>query len=382
MSAPLDDLVVLDLTIARAGPTAVRYLADWGARVLRIEQRGDGGAILGDHNSSDYINLHRSKQLIGLDLTDADDKRRFFRLVEHADIIVENNRAPVKTKLGIDYEACAAVNPRIIYGSIAGYGQDGPASTQGRRRPDHPGRRRTDEHHRAARPGPGARRHRGVGLGGRPPARHRHPARPARTGQDGPRAVGEGVVAGGDDLVPRLPGRALDHRRPRPAPGGQPPPDRPPDGDVPGGRRLPQRRRARWTPVDRAVRRARRARPRAPTSASAAPAPASTTASCSTSCSTARFATRPRDEWIALLDAAGVPCGPVERGGRGVRRSAGAAPGDAGAHPARPPRRGRRAAQPDHDEREPAGRADGASPVPGRPEAEVFAALDIPSPDD
>ena len=86
MDAPLDDLVVLDLTIARAGPTAVRYLADWGARVLRIEQRGDGGAILGDHDSSDYINLHRSKQLIGLDLTDADDKRRFFRLVEHADV--------------------------------------------------------------------------------------------------------------------------------------------------------------------------------------------------------------------------------------------------------------------------------------------------------
>jgi len=131
VSAALDDLVVLDLTIARAGPTAVRYLADWGARVLRIEQRGDGGAILGDHNSSDYINLHRSKQLIGLDLTDDVDKRRFFRLVEHADVIVENNRAPVKAKLGIDYDACAAVNPRIIYGSIAGYGQDGPASDKG-----------------------------------------------------------------------------------------------------------------------------------------------------------------------------------------------------------------------------------------------------------
>jgi crotonobetainyl-CoA:carnitine CoA-transferase CaiB-like acyl-CoA transferase len=130
-TAPLSDLVVLDLTIARAGPTAVRYLADWGARVLRIEQRGHRGAILGDHDSSDYINLHRSKQLIGLDLTDERDKRRFFRLVEHADVIVENNRAPVKVKLGIDYEACAAVNQRIIYGSIAGYGQDGPASDKG-----------------------------------------------------------------------------------------------------------------------------------------------------------------------------------------------------------------------------------------------------------
>jgi crotonobetainyl-CoA:carnitine CoA-transferase CaiB-like acyl-CoA transferase len=129
--APLGDLLVLDLTIARAGPTAVRYLADWGARVLRIEQRGEKGSILGDHDSSDYINLHRSKHLIGMNLRDEADKRRFFRLVEHADVIVENNRAPVKAKLGIDYEACAAVNPRIIYASIAGYGQDGPASAKG-----------------------------------------------------------------------------------------------------------------------------------------------------------------------------------------------------------------------------------------------------------
>jgi crotonobetainyl-CoA:carnitine CoA-transferase CaiB-like acyl-CoA transferase len=129
--APLDDLLVLDLTIARAGPTAVRYLADWGARILRIEQRGAGGSIIGDHESSDYINLHRSKHLIGMNLREEADKRRFLRLVEHADVIVENNRAPVKAKLGIDYEACAAVNPRIIYGSIAGYGQDGPASDKG-----------------------------------------------------------------------------------------------------------------------------------------------------------------------------------------------------------------------------------------------------------
>jgi crotonobetainyl-CoA:carnitine CoA-transferase CaiB-like acyl-CoA transferase len=131
VGAILDDLVVLDLTIARAGPTAVRYLADWGARVLRIERRGEGGSILGDHDSSDYMNLHRSKQLIGLDLTDSDDRRRFFRLVEQADVIVENSRPPVKSKLGIDYQACAAVNPRIIYGSIGGYGQDGPAGAKG-----------------------------------------------------------------------------------------------------------------------------------------------------------------------------------------------------------------------------------------------------------
>ena len=152
-AAPLGDLLVLDLTIARAGPTAVRHLADWGARVLRIEPSDPTVGLLGDHDNSDYINLHRSKQLIQLDLRDADDRRRFFQLVEHADVLVENNRPPVKSKLGIDYEACAAVNPRLIYGSISGYGQEGPASGEGRRRPGHPGCRRPHEHHRAAGPG-------------------------------------------------------------------------------------------------------------------------------------------------------------------------------------------------------------------------------------
>jgi crotonobetainyl-CoA:carnitine CoA-transferase CaiB-like acyl-CoA transferase len=129
--APLEDLLVLDLTIARAGPTAVRHLADWGARVLRIEPADPTIGLLGDHDSSDYINLHRSKHLIQLDLADAGDRRRFFQLVERADVLVENNRPPVKAKLGIDYEACAAVNPRLVYGSISGYGQEGPAREKG-----------------------------------------------------------------------------------------------------------------------------------------------------------------------------------------------------------------------------------------------------------
>jgi crotonobetainyl-CoA:carnitine CoA-transferase CaiB-like acyl-CoA transferase len=129
--APLDDLLVLDLTVARAGPTAVRHLADWGARVLRIEPADPSVALLADHDTSDYINLHRSKRLIQLDLRDDGDRRHFFQLVERADVLVENNRPPVKTKLGIDYERCAAVNPRLVYGSISGYGQEGPASTKG-----------------------------------------------------------------------------------------------------------------------------------------------------------------------------------------------------------------------------------------------------------
>jgi crotonobetainyl-CoA:carnitine CoA-transferase CaiB-like acyl-CoA transferase len=129
--SPLDDLLVLDLTIARAGPTAVRHLADWGARVLRVEPTDASVALLADHDTSDYINLHRSTRLIQLDLRADDDRRRFLQLVERADVLVENYRPPVKSKLGIDYEQCAAVNPRLVYGSISGYGQDGPASDKG-----------------------------------------------------------------------------------------------------------------------------------------------------------------------------------------------------------------------------------------------------------
>ena len=131
---PLRDLVVLDLTIARAGPTAVRYLADWGARVLRIERRSrsDSGQFLAEHESE---RLPQPAPLEGAHRARPRGRRptavSCFRLVEHADVIVENNRAPVKTKLGIDYETLAAINPRLVYGSISGYGQDGPASAKG-----------------------------------------------------------------------------------------------------------------------------------------------------------------------------------------------------------------------------------------------------------
>lgn len=124
--APLDDLTVVDLSVARAGPTAVRYLADWGAHVVRVESNDPGMAMTGDHHSADYLNLHRSKQMIQLDLRDDADRERLFELVDRADVVVENFRAPVKYKLGIDYETLSVRNPRLVYGSISGYGQDGP----------------------------------------------------------------------------------------------------------------------------------------------------------------------------------------------------------------------------------------------------------------
>src|SRR5688500_14157911 len=86
--SPLDALVVVDLTVARAGPTGVRYLADWGADVLRVESRDLSLALMGDHASADYLNLHRSKQMMQLDLRVEPDRERLYQNVERDDVIV------------------------------------------------------------------------------------------------------------------------------------------------------------------------------------------------------------------------------------------------------------------------------------------------------
>jgi len=126
---PLDDLIVLDLTRVRAGPTAVRQLADWGADVIKIETPAPPGAIDmagGARHGPDFQNIQRNKRAMTLNLKADEGKEIFFKLVETADIVVENYRPDVKHRLGIDYEAVKAVNPRVIYGSISGFGQDGP----------------------------------------------------------------------------------------------------------------------------------------------------------------------------------------------------------------------------------------------------------------
>ena len=126
---PLSSITVLDLTLARAGPTCVRHLADWGADVIRIEPPATGGEdIAGDRDGFDYQNLHRNKRAIQLNLKAPEGHAAFMRLAERADVIVENMRADVKHRLGIAYEAVRANNPRIVYGSISGFGQDGPYS--------------------------------------------------------------------------------------------------------------------------------------------------------------------------------------------------------------------------------------------------------------
>ena len=128
-SSALTRFTVLDLTRVRAGPTCVRQLGDWGADVIKIEMPEAleaGGALGGPRHGPDFQNLHRNKRSLTLNLKADEGREVFLKLVEKADVVVENYRPDVKTRLGIDYEACRAVNPGIVYGSISGFGQDGP----------------------------------------------------------------------------------------------------------------------------------------------------------------------------------------------------------------------------------------------------------------
>ncbi|MEZ4334174.1 MAG: CoA transferase [Myxococcota bacterium] len=127
---PLADLVVLDLTIARAGPTAVRQLADWGADVIRVEPCS-GPAGLEDHHTPDYLNLHRNKRSLALDLKRPEGRDVLHRLVARADVLVENLRPPVKARLGFDWPTLHRINSRLVLGSISGFGQDGPDAERG-----------------------------------------------------------------------------------------------------------------------------------------------------------------------------------------------------------------------------------------------------------
>lgn len=128
-SAALARFRVLDLTRVRSGPTCVRQMADWGADVVKIEapsvvsERDQPG---GAREGPDFQNLHRNKRAITLDLKAAEGHALFMRLVESADVVVENFRPDVKDRLKIAYDDLRAVNPRIVLASISGFGQDGP----------------------------------------------------------------------------------------------------------------------------------------------------------------------------------------------------------------------------------------------------------------
>jgi formyl-CoA transferase len=128
-SPALSRFTVLDLTRVRAGPTCVRQLADWGANVIKVEMpdRGpDGHAMGGPRAGSDFQNLHRNKRSMTLNLKAPQGREILLRLAERADVVVENFRPDVKERLEIGYDHLKAVNPGIVLASISGFGQDGP----------------------------------------------------------------------------------------------------------------------------------------------------------------------------------------------------------------------------------------------------------------
>src|ERR1700733_4502565 len=125
-TGPLARFKVIDLTRVRAGPTAVRQLADWGADVIKIEApEGDAG-LGGERHGPDFQNLHRNKRSLTLNLKAPEGLAVLKRLAAQADVVVENYRPDAKFRLGVDYETLKAVNKRIVYASISGFGQDGP----------------------------------------------------------------------------------------------------------------------------------------------------------------------------------------------------------------------------------------------------------------
>ncbi len=126
---PLSRFTVLDLTRVRSGPTCVRQMADWGANVIKIEATDEvdtGKGLGGERHGPDFQHVHRNKRGITLNLKSPEGRAAFHRMVRKADVVVENYRPDVKHRLGVDYETLSAINPRIVLGSISGFGQDGP----------------------------------------------------------------------------------------------------------------------------------------------------------------------------------------------------------------------------------------------------------------
>ena len=128
-TGPLTRFTIIDLTRVRSGPTAVRHLADWGARVIKVEapaavdkSKGMGGA----RDGFDYQNIHRNKRSLTLNLKEKAGRSILMEIVKTADVVVENYRPDVKHRLGIDYDSLKDVNQGIILASISGFGQEGP----------------------------------------------------------------------------------------------------------------------------------------------------------------------------------------------------------------------------------------------------------------
>jgi alpha-methylacyl-CoA racemase len=127
---PLSGLLVLDLTTLLPGPLASLMLAEAGAEVVKIERPGGEDmrrfAPVVDGESAAFALLNRGKRVLTLDLKNEADRAILLPLVERADILIEQSRPGVMSRLGLDYDTLRALNPRLIYCSISGYGQSGP----------------------------------------------------------------------------------------------------------------------------------------------------------------------------------------------------------------------------------------------------------------
>ena len=222
----LSRFTVLDASRVRAGPTAVRLFADMGARVIKLEIPAGapgGDDMIGgrDHNRADYENLHRNKESLTLNMKTPEGVAILHELVKKADVFIENYRPDVKHRLGIGPDELRAINPRLVYASISGFGQDGPyadwpgfdsiaqgmgglMSVTGK-----PGRR------------PDARRHSARRPVRRPLLRDGHPDRAARARGVRRGPVGADLAARVADRDARLPGRAVADRRPGAGPARQ-----------------------------------------------------------------------------------------------------------------------------------------------------------------
>src|SRR5512144_1604567 len=132
MRMPLEDVKILDLSHALAGPFCSTMLADFGAQVIKLEPRGAGdiarawGPPLPGGEKSSFVSLHRNKQGIEVDLKHPAGQALFFRLIEKCDVVLENYRVGALERLGLGYDAARRRNPGIIYCSVSGFGQDGP----------------------------------------------------------------------------------------------------------------------------------------------------------------------------------------------------------------------------------------------------------------
>src|SRR4029077_19000952 len=134
--APLDGILVLDLTRVLSGPYCTMLLGDMGARVIKIEQPGKGDDTRGwgppfQHGESAYfLSINRNKESVTLDFKQPEGRAVLDRLIAKSDVIVENFRPGTLAKQQLDYASLAPAHPRLVYCSISGFGQTGPRSRE------------------------------------------------------------------------------------------------------------------------------------------------------------------------------------------------------------------------------------------------------------